>query len=133
MRTILDGRGAGYVAPASELEARFVELVRVAGLPEPVRQLDAGDGDGWVGRVDFAYPDIGLLGELDGRRHHAALLDRAADEGRDTRLLAGGWRCVERFAWADVVDRPAGVVDRLSRLLGDAAAQLVTAGGAWRP
>ncbi len=122
MRAILDERGPGYVAPASELEARFVDLVRAAALPEPVRQFDAGDGDAWVGRVDFAYPHIGLLVELDSRRHHSARLDRSADERRDALLLAGGWRCVERFDWADVVDRPAGVVDRLSRLLGDATA-----------
>ncbi len=90
MRGILIERNAGYVPPTSELEALFRGLVRAAGLPAPVGQLDVGDGQGWIGRVDFAYPRIGLLIELDGRRFHSALLDRKADQLRDQRLLAGG-------------------------------------------
>lgn len=118
MRSILDERDALYVAPASELEARFLDLVRAAGLPEPVRQFDAGHSGDWIGRVDFAYPRAGLLIELDGRRYHSVLLDRRADERRDARLLAGGWRHVERFSWSDVVDRPHAVIARLETELG---------------
>lgn len=122
MRAILGEREAGYEPPASELEALFLELVRAAGLPEPVRQLDVGDRQGWIGRVDFAYRHIGLLIELDGRRHHSALLDRQADRQRDDRLLAGGWRHVVRFSWFDVVHRPERVLDCLRRLLAHVAA-----------
>ena len=45
MRRLLAERSEGYVPPASELEARFRDLVREAGLPEPVRQLDVGDDE----------------------------------------------------------------------------------------
>lgn len=38
-------RAADYVPPESELEARFVALVRDSGLPEPDRQVDLGDVD----------------------------------------------------------------------------------------
>lgn len=117
MRRILDERAADYVPPASELEARFLELIRAAGLPEPVRQLDVGDSKGWIGRVDFAYPALGLLLELDSRRHHSALLDREADRLRDRRLLAAGWRRVERFTWLEVVGRPTEALARLQELL----------------
>lgn len=122
MRAILDVRIGDYVAPASELEALFVELLRAAGLPEPVRQLNAGGAGGWIGRIDFGYPEIGLLIELDGRRHHSSLLDRQADERRDASLLAAGWRHIVRFAWCDIVDRPDAVIARLRLLLGDVAA-----------
>ena len=115
MRQILVERDDGYVAPASELEARFLELVRAAGLPEPVRQFDAGDAEDWIGRIDFAYPALGLLVELDGRRHHSALLDRQADQRRDRRLLAGGWGEVVRFSWFDVLERPVDVLNRLAQ------------------
>ncbi len=121
MREILAERLLDYVAPASELEARYLALSRSAGLPEPVRQLDAGDDEGWVGRVDFAYPELRLLIELDGRRHHSTLLDREADRRRDERLRAAGWRIV-RLTWADVVQRPAETVARLRLLLAGAAA-----------
>lgn len=121
MRAILAERDADYVAPASELEARFIALARIAGC-DLERQLDTGDADGWIGRVDFGCRPMGLLIELDGRRHHSALLDRRADERRDARLRAAGWRHIERFTWADVVDRPAWVVARLRQLLAVAAA-----------
>ncbi|HUR22234.1 MAG TPA: type IV toxin-antitoxin system AbiEi family antitoxin domain-containing protein [Acidimicrobiales bacterium] len=122
MRAILDVRTADYVAPASELEALFVALLRAAGLPEPLRQVDAGGADGWVGRIDFGYPAASLLIELDGRRHHSSLLDRRADESRDASLLAAGWRHVVRFTWSDIVNRPDAVIARLRLLLGDVAA-----------
>jgi very-short-patch-repair endonuclease len=122
MRAVLEARKPDFVAPASELEARFDELIRAEGLPEPVRQLDVGDADGWIGRVDYAYLPYGLLIELDGRRHHSALLDRRADARRDARMLAGGWRAVERFTWADLTLRPEAVADRLRVLLGLVAA-----------
>ena len=122
MRAILDVRIADYVAPASELEALFVELLRAAGLPEPVRQLNAGCTVGWIGRIDFGYPVVGLLIELDGRRHHSSLLDRQVDEKRDASLLAAGWRHVVRFSWSDIVHRPDAVIARMRLLLGDVAA-----------
>ncbi len=52
MRWLLDERTDDYVAPESGLEVRALELIRSAGLPDPVRQLDIGDDRGWIGRVD---------------------------------------------------------------------------------
>ena len=118
MRSVLAERTADIAAPASELEERFVELVRAAGLPDPVRQLDVGDGQGWIGRVDFAYPHVGLLIELDGRQHHSALLDGRADARRDDRMHLGGGRHVDRFTWADIAERDDLVVDHLRGRLG---------------
>jgi len=101
MRRVLDERGDAYVAPASELEACFLAVVHRHDLPEPRRQLDAGDDAGWVGRVDFAYPKAKLLIELDSHRYHSSKLDLEADAARDRRLRAAGWR-TERFCWVDV-------------------------------
>jgi very-short-patch-repair endonuclease len=115
MRELLAERSDGYVAPASELEARFLRVVRRAGLPEPVRQLDVGDG-AWVGRVDFAYPLAGVLIELDGRRYHSAKLDLESDRLRDNRLMAAGWR-VLRVTWPQLHGRPDEVVALVRRAL----------------
>ena len=122
MRGILEERDGDYAPPASELEARFAALIGDGGLPAPVRQFDAGDDQGWIGRVDFAYPALRLVIELDGRRFHSALLDRRSDARRDERLLAGGWRHVVRISWFDVVHRPAEVLALLDGLLTAAAA-----------
>lgn len=114
MRELLEARGGGCIAPESELEARFLALVRRAGLPEPGPQLHAGDHSDWVGRADYGYAANRVLVELDSRRHHTALLDAESDRGRDNRLTAGGWRVI-RFSWSDVVERPEAVVAQIGR------------------
>ena len=55
LRQLLIERGGRYAAPESELEARFIALVSASGLPQPERQVDLGDADSWIGRVDFVY------------------------------------------------------------------------------
>lgn len=126
MRRLLADRGAGYVAPASELEARFLALVRAAGLPEPVRQCDVGDEHDWLGRSDYGYLAERVLIELDSRRHHLSELDFQRDRERDNRRIAAGWRPL-RFTWHDITARPKEVIAILratgvgSRGQGDAA------------
>jgi very-short-patch-repair endonuclease len=114
LRRLIDERGPGYVAPASELEARFLRLLRAAGLPEPVRQPNVGDAEGWAGRADYAYRPIRLLIELDSRRHHLSKLDFEADRARDNRRVAAGWRPL-RFTWTQITRHPAEVIDVLIR------------------
>ncbi len=104
----------GFVAPASELERRLLRALADHGLPAPEREIDVGDRDGWVGRVELRYPDCGLLIEADSRLHHSSLLDHEADRARDNRLMAAGYR-VLRFTWTDVVERPAWVADTVRR------------------
>ncbi len=118
MRDLVAERNDGQPVPQSALKARFLQVIREAGLPTPVRQLDVGDREGWVGRVDFAYPRARLLIELDGRRHHTALLDWERDLGRGNRLVAGGWRLV-RITWRELADHPDRVVELLRRALTD--------------
>src|SRR5439155_10647512 len=43
LRELLLARGKGYVAPASELEARLLDLLEKAGLPAPAREVNVGD------------------------------------------------------------------------------------------
>jgi hypothetical protein len=110
MRELLTERGPRYVPPESELEARFIDLARRFGLPAPERQVDLGDSDSWIGRVDFVFRCARLVVEVDGAAFHDGLVDQRRDEVRDRRLRATGWT-VLRLRWADVVDRPAVVAD----------------------
>jgi very-short-patch-repair endonuclease len=116
LRRMLLARGSRRVAPESELEARFIDLVRSRGLPEPARQVELGDGDQWIGRVDFVYRSARVVIECDGRLAHSSDLDRRADAERDRRLRQSGWR-VARFTWDDVTGRPAAVADSIRSLL----------------
>ena len=108
-RALLEARGAGYVAPASELERSMLDLLDDAGLPPPAREIDVGDADGWVGRVELVYRDAKILIEVDSRLHHSALADLESDRRRDNRLVAGGWR-VLRFTADQIWKHPDEVV-----------------------
>jgi very-short-patch-repair endonuclease len=105
----------GYVATASELEAAFLRIVRSLGLPEPVKQHNTG-GTYWVARVDFAYPALKLVFELDGRRYHTALLDRDRDLRRDNELVRAGLRVV-RLQWHELKHERAWVEELLHDLV----------------
>jgi hypothetical protein len=112
MRRFLMERQHAYVPPASELEARFVALANAEGLPAPERQVNLGDPDSWIGRVDFVFRSVSLVVEVDSAEFHDGLLDRRSDAERDRRLEVDGWTVV-RFRWRDVVDHPESVAKAL--------------------
>lgn len=111
-RTLLIEREGHYVPPESELESRFAALVARFRLGRPDRQVDLGDADAWIGRVDFVWRDERVIVELDGAAFHDSLLDRRHDDERDQRLTESGWT-VLRFVWREVVDAPAAVADSI--------------------
>lgn len=117
MRAVLAGLTPGT---DSELEARFRDLLRRHGLPQPERQVVLGNDDEQAGRVDCLFRGARLVVELDGRAYHAAKLDRLEDGRRDLVLLRGGYR-VLRLTWHHVVEREAEVVAALQELLSCAA------------
>jgi hypothetical protein len=116
LRVLLLERGGRAAAPESELERRFLRLVGEAGLPEPELQVDVGDADAWIGRVDFLFRAARLVVEVDGRLAHESLLDVASDRRRDAALAAAGFR-VERCTWHDVTTAPETVLRRLRPLV----------------
>ena len=112
MRAILADRPAGYIAPASGLEARVVRLLDDAGV-RTRRQVDLG-GDDWIGRVDLVVVGTRLVIEVDSARYHTSKLDRERDARRDAELRARGYEVVhvnEEDAW----HRPADVVRAVRR------------------
>jgi len=85
----------------SLLETRFLQALRHADLPEPVRQHRVYVGGRLIARVDLAYPERRLFIELDGWTTHSALESFVADRRRQNRLVALGWQPL-RFTWEDV-------------------------------
>jgi len=83
LREILD-RGE-FVLTDSELERRFLPLARRAGLGPPRTQQ-------WVNghRVDFYWPDLGLVVETDGLRYHRTPSQQTRDRIRDQAHIAAG-------------------------------------------
>jgi very-short-patch-repair endonuclease len=99
LRTALDGReGRHGVGPLralldrhtltltdSELERRFLPIARRAGLPPPLTQREV---NGF--RVDFYWPQLGLVVETDGLRYHRTPAQQAHDRRRDQAHAAAG-------------------------------------------
>ena len=69
----------------SELERRFLPIARRAGLPPPLTQAHL---NGF--RVDFFWPDLGLVVETDGLRYHRTPAQQARDRRRDQAHAAAG-------------------------------------------
>ena len=112
LRALLSERGAGYTPSESELELRFVRLVRAARLPLPVKQKVIVDQGRFVARVDFAYPDHDLVIEVHGWEHHGGLTRWRKDLWRGNNVTLAGARTLV-FTWSDVTRRPHEVRDVL--------------------
>jgi very-short-patch-repair endonuclease len=67
-----------FVLTDSELERMFLPLVRRAGLPKPQSQRRLGPH-----RVDFHWPELDLVVEVDSLRYHRTTIQQAEDRARD--------------------------------------------------
>jgi hypothetical protein len=108
MWRLLRERGAGYVPPASGLEARFLTVLKQAGIEAPAGQVDLG-GALWVGRVDHVFRRWRIVAEIDSELHHSSKLDRASDTRRDAALRVAGFD-VLRFTDEQVREHRGDVV-----------------------
>jgi very-short-patch-repair endonuclease len=99
----------------SELERLLLRIISRAGLPLPATQQVV---NGF--RVDFYWPDLGLVVETDGLRYHRTAAQQAKDRVRDQAHVAGGVTPL-RFTHSQVAYEPDHVratlraaIDRLS-------------------
>jgi very-short-patch-repair endonuclease len=125
IRRVLARRPQGAPPTESLLETLMVQLVRRAGLPDPVRQREIYDEDGsFVARVDLCWPDVGLFVELDGQHHKSQPL---YDARRETAVVAAtGW-LVGRFTWHEVVAARNATIRRLTALFDRSRRRPITA------
>ena len=84
------------VPAESVLEVRVARLLRAAHLPQPVRQFTIRVF-GKRYRLDFAWPEVRLALECDGRAFHEFQRDRT----RWRQIGASGWRVLP-VTWHDV-------------------------------
>jgi very-short-patch-repair endonuclease len=113
LRRVLDRRT--FTLTDSELERRFLRIVRDLGLPLPETGVYV---NGF--KVDFHWPDLGLVVETDGLRFHRTPAQQARDRLRDQRHTAAGLtplrftRAQVRFEPRYVGETVAAVVSRLA-------------------
>jgi hypothetical protein len=96
------------------------------GVPAPTPQYELRDEIGdLIARLDFAWPELGVWLEVDGRQKYVkylregeSVVDVVLREKERESMIAEitGWRCI-RITWADLAD-PEATVARIMRLLG---------------
>lgn len=98
VRAVLDRHT--FVLTDSELERRFLRLVRATGLtpPQTGRRLNGF-------RVDFFWPELRLVVETDGLRYHRTPAAQARDRRRDQAHAAAGFTAL-RFTHAQIAYEP---------------------------
>lgn len=101
----------------SRFETRFNRLLRKAGLPLPQRQVEIHDGGRFVGRVDFAYPDVKILIEADGYLWHSGRQAWQSDGTKGNVFGLQGW-LILRFTTEDLKERPDEVIETVRAALG---------------
>ncbi len=116
LRTLLERDT--FTLTDSELERLFLPIARSAGLPPPLTQRRV---NGF--RVDFFWPELGLVVEADSLRYHRTPARQAADRRRDQAHVAAGLAPL-RFTHAQVRYQPAHVRATLI-----AVARRITSGG----
>jgi very-short-patch-repair endonuclease len=96
----------------SELEERFLALVRRAGLPEPeVNQRVAGY------EVDFLWRRQRRVIEVDGHAYHSTRQATTRDRRKDDDLETAGFR-VTRFTADQILHDPDDTAARATRAIG---------------
>lgn len=108
LRTLLDAHT--FVLTDTELERRFLPIARLAGLPLPQTQV-------WLSgrRVDFHWPELGLVVECDSLRYHRTPAKQTNDLRRDQEHMLAG-RTPLRFSHYQVRYEPAHVQQMLKTM-----------------
>lgn len=107
-------RAIAFLDARSESAGESVSRVRFHqwGLPAPEPQLPIWDGSTLVARVDFGWPELGVVGEFDGREKYGRLLkpDQSAQDAvfaekrREDAVRQLDWGVV-RWIWVELFRR----------------------------
>ena len=95
----------------SELERRFIHLLKAERLPPPKTNRPAG-----TKRVDCRWPNHNLTVELDSYRFHNSRHTWEQDRRREREAYARGDQ-IRRYTYADVTEQPASMLAELRALL----------------
>jgi very-short-patch-repair endonuclease len=123
LRELLDHRT--FTLTDSHLERRFRPIAERAGLPPPHTQCRV---NGF--RVDFYWPDLGLVVETDGLRYHRTPAQQARDRLRDQAHIAAGLTPL-RFTHTQITYDAAHVQATLRAVAGAYAPKKLGLSASW--
>lgn len=102
--------------PGSALERMGKHLFVTPELTGFIMQFAPPWQQGPKGIVDFAWPHLRVIVELDGRRWHSVTRAQVNDRRRDRIANGHGW-FVLRFGWQELTERPEDVLAELGSFL----------------
>jgi hypothetical protein len=107
LQRVLARRGPGTPPTESELETRYIQVLRTVDVPPPVRQHCVVDENNqFLGRLDLCWPEAHLWVELDGSAWHDRPEALFRDRRRQNNVVAELEWLPLRFTWPDVLGRP---------------------------
>lgn len=93
----------------SVLESIGRVVMHEHGLEPPDLQVELGGADGFIGRVDYYWPQYWTVAEADGKKKYDTR-DQAINQlRRDARLREAGFEVVH-FTWAQIMYTPEKVI-----------------------
>jgi very-short-patch-repair endonuclease len=116
VRKLLKHFGPKHEPTRSDVESTFFELTRARGFPDPKRQVTISGRTGFIGTVDFAWPEDRVAVEIDSSWHDGPI-DIEDDAERDRRLRHAGYT-VLRYRYGHLVFEPDRVARELAVALG---------------
>lgn len=108
---------ASYTRTDSNLERRFLAILRKHRIPLPATQEHLGPG-----RIDFHWPELNLVVETDGLTYHRTPMQQLEDRRRDQAHTKAG-RTQLRFANLQIRQSPDEVVATLQSVVKRLAEQ----------
>jgi len=78
--------------------------------------VEVRDGNGFIGRVDFAYPEMKIAIEVQSHRWHSSWGAQRSDMDRLTRLQTQGWIIIQ-VTYEDLERHPDRVAGRIHEAL----------------
>lgn len=108
LRAILRHQG-GPRLTRSEAERRLLRLIRAAQLPKPASNSRVAGFE-----VDFMWPEVRLIVEVDGFAYHGHRRAFERDRRRDMLLRDAGYEVI-RVTWRQIVDEPLLVIAHIAR------------------
>jgi very-short-patch-repair endonuclease len=110
----LGARGVAEGPSPSVLESRLARQLRAHGLTAPKAEVKWGPGRRY--RLDFSYPEVRLVVEVNGWAYHSSPEQARRDTARRNVLNRAGWTVLE-FDWWEVTNEPGRVVAEVAAAL----------------
>ncbi len=117
LEALLTEREDGAGLSRSDGELALWDALVASGLPRPARNLQLVDYE-----VDFYWPELRVVVEVDSYRHHLRKASFDSDRAKDADLEARGYT-VLRFTAMQIAEEPLAVIARIAAVLTWAASR----------